>query len=60
MLHDVSHESLFDLHVLASPGGIGLNVDPQKRIILILWHDYWYRDAVGSFPLYIPAFLSYG
>ena len=48
MLYDVSHESLFDLHVLASPGSIGLDVGPPKRIILVLWHDYWHRDAVGA------------
>ena len=42
MLYDVSHESLFALHVLVSQGGIGLDVDPPKThytciITWLLW-----------------------
>ena len=49
MFYAVPQEGLFDVHVLASPGGIGLDVDPPpKRIRLVLWHDDCYRDAAGA------------
>ena len=38
MFYAVSHESLFGLHVLASPGGIGLDADPPQNA-LYLYYD---------------------